>query len=548
MAVLEQPGREAGQEQPVPAAVYEEALEPLTAWGQDTFDLAVGYVRDGTTPEVLTALTETQTVDLRSLTHRQHRTDAGLLALATVCATALAATIARLGRVLAAATAEPTPAGAVPVGSGSAGSLPAGPARAADGVPDWLGPLTNMVANTEYLRYRDVDARNVTVLRERWTPHFLREVARAGGVPEGECVAVVLRAVLQRDAASVAWIQHRRAELSATDAMDAFLAEHADALPGVVRGLTASGKQVFLEAAKRDLAVHGEMVASLAVDPTKGVRAEARRVLATLPDADAVRLLAPLMTTAAPSRLGEVVRRLAALRDAERDAERDVALELPPYEPPREFALGAGFVAEARSLPDAPSDEDLRAVVTLMNGDLTDGGKRVRRLVGDRFLAGSWLKFHLAELPPTAPVHRLRLSTALSGGGLGRWEWLMWLEETATEHGDLRAAHDVLAQDGTADPEKIIGDAMFQYTIDASRLVDKVWPYFAERVDLLVPHLAPRERDYESMYAFERALAILGEFPALPAAARGPLGEVALTGGKKARLAAQEALQPRRSA
>ncbi len=46
------------------------------------------------------------------------------------------------------------------------------------------------------------------------------------------------------------------------------------------------------------------------------------------------------------------------------------------------------------------------------------------------------------------------------------------------------------------------------------------------------------------MYAFERALAIFREFPALPAAALGPLGEVALTGGKKARRAAQEALRP----
>ena len=54
-----------------------------------------------------------------------------------------------------------------------------------------------------------------------------------------------------------------------------------------------------------------KLVATLAIDPAKDVRADATTLLATLDDDAQSRLLAPHLSTAAPSRLGAVLGQLA---------------------------------------------------------------------------------------------------------------------------------------------------------------------------------------------------------------------------------------------
>ena len=281
----------AGQDDKLSTA-YQDALAPLKAIRPDMFEQALGYVRSGTAPEVLTALAAAPTDDVDRLmvepsvvtfsyrsaysttvdrvrtAHPGWTVDSGVRARMKVHTTAPAAAIARLGRLL-------TTIGDVD--------------RVAAGAPEWLTVLVNDVVSTRHQNSQRVRRE----LFARWTPEFLAKIAREGGVAEAEVVPAVLTALLHRDAVGSASDLERLTELVTSEAMDAFLAKHADVLPGVVETLAAPGKAAFLEVAKRNPAPHAELVAALALDPAKDVRADASTLLATLEDDEQLRLLAP---------------------------------------------------------------------------------------------------------------------------------------------------------------------------------------------------------------------------------------------------------------
>ncbi|MFC8800597.1 DUF4132 domain-containing protein [Promicromonospora sp. NPDC057138] len=578
------------------ARAYRDALAPLTLIGQDMFEQAVGYVRDGTPSWVPTKVEAADTHDVDVLmnswvswlyesrkllaermaaAHPGWEAPVGVAARKTVHATAPVAAIVRLGRLLDVVV----------------GNKP-GP----EGVPDWLSVLM-------------LDASDARATSGRWTPRFAMDVAREGGVPDGEVVPVVLTILLEH----ALGVTDVRSETTLSETLVA----HADALPQVVAGLTDRGKKTFLQCARHGLVRHAELVGMLVVDPEQDVRAAAGKALAGLADADEVRLLAPHLTTAPLDRASEVLARLCVLpggQDAIREAlaelsagvgagagdDRDpaartkamrqaleraevllaqeVVIEVPAFQPAPEFELGDDFVAGARALVDRQreqaaakvqrltanddyepwmverakgdltglssiTDSELRAVVRLINGDRgveVDGrdGLLPKGVV-------SWCRQNVESLPTTALVHQARLHLALYGSGYGLVSHLAeWLEAA---HGvdDLRVLEQVLVQCGVDASEQAIDEFVFQYQYGevAWPSAAAVWPYYAGHVHLLVPRLAPPDTFTHRTDRLYRALAILRAFPVAPTAALPRLGELALTGGKVERNMAQRALE-----
>ncbi len=557
-------------------AAYGDALSPLRIKGEDLFEQAVGFVRDGTTPEVVAALRTARTGDVDQLMnkpaaripdfkvrgtlvqqvaalHPGWEAGAGVAARGTIYATAAAPALVRLGHLLDAVTTGKV--------------LP-------EEAPRWLSLLMFDAGSSQ-----DTD--------ERWTHGFLVSLAREGGVPEDEAAPLVLRVMLEN---GYHW----------TEALGAALATRADVLPQALESLSEWGTQTFLRCAKRDLPRHGELVAALAADSRERVRSAARDLLSGLDGADEVRLLAPHLVTAPLDRVGGLLARvsslpggLSAIREAINGAggeaprtrllrqtlERAEALladrvevTVPPFEPEPDIVLGDELVVAARALLDsqtAKAAEQLRAAasddaarqadddLTFLRG-ITDAELRAAvRLMNDHtFRVGvwadgkdgrptqataSWLMRQVVRLPATTLVARVRLLLAYHGRP-ERATW--WLDTAAPDLGDLRALESAFVRCGVADTERLIDDLVFEQNRESGwPAASDIWPYFAEHPDLLVARLTPGDDDIRWDFAFDRALGILRAFPVAPTAVLPRLGELALSGGKGLRAAAQGILR-----
>lgn len=564
-------------------AAYADALAPLRIKSDGLFEQAVGFVRDGTTPEVVDTLGKTRTGDVDRLMNRpadrlfetkvgkrlvQQVTDlyagwdvqACVTARRAIYATAPVAVVVRLGRVLAAVVGEQvTP----------------------EDAPQWLCLLMY-----DGLTSWDAD--------ERWTPWLLVDLARAGGVPEHEAAPLVVRILLEQ-------------ATSRTGTLRTALVEYADLLAQVLDSLSLWGARKFVECAERDLPRHGELVAALAIDPREQVRAAAREHLASLGGAEELRLLAPHLATAPLDRVGGLLARVSSLPDgldAVREAheavegvrgqtvraralrqtlERAAALlaedradevepRIPPFEPEPDRTVGDDYVAAAGALLDhliekaaeqartaaadwqtrqadsdlaylrTITDAELRAAVRLMNDDAyrvgvwADGkdGRPSRATV-------SWLVRQAVRLPATPLVTRVRLLLAYHGDPK-QASW--WLDTAAPELGDLRALAQAFDRCGVADSEQVIDDLVFEQNQESGwPASSEIWPYFAEHPDLLVQRLTPTHDDTRWDFALDRVLGILREFPVAPTAVLPRLGELALSAGKVRRAEAQEILR-----
>ncbi|MFC8800596.1 DUF4132 domain-containing protein [Promicromonospora sp. NPDC057138] len=556
-------------------AAYGDALAPLRIKGEDLFEQAMGFVRDGTTAEVVDTLRKGRTGDVDQLMnkpaaqipdfkvrgtlveqvaalHPGWEAEAGVAARGTIYATAPAAVVVRLGHLLDAVTTGKVQ-----------------PEEA----PRWLSLLMYDAGSSQ-----DAD--------ERWPHEFLVSLAREGGVPDDEAAPLVLRIMLEN---AHLWIE----------ALCVALVTHADVLPRVLDSLSDWGTQAFLRCAERDLPRHSELVATLAADPRERVRSAARDLLSDLDGADEVRLLAPHLVTAPLDRVGGLLARvsllpggLAAIREAidgaggqaartrllRQTLERaealladQVAVTVPPFEPEPDVVLGDELVVAARALLDgqaAKAAEQLRAAasdqaahraddeLTYLRG-ITDAELRAAvRLMNDHaFRVGvwadgkdgrpaqataSWLMRQAVRLPGTPLVARVRLLLAYHGyPDQATW----WLDSVAPDLGDLRALESAFVRCGVADTERLIDDLVFQQNQESGWPASSdIWPYFAEHPDLLVARLTPADDEIRWDFAFDRALGILREFPVAPTAVLPRLGELALGGGKVHRAAAREIL------
>ncbi|NUT46248.1 MAG: DUF1963 domain-containing protein [Saccharothrix sp.] len=225
-----------------------DVLAPVREVGAEAHDRAVDYLVHGTSSEVLTALGAGGEVRLDVDARR------------ALYATAPPATLARFGELLNALDAN---------------------GRTRDDVPAWLLRLVDDVAAALFATDTGSGTSEAVA---RWTPAFVADVARAGGVPADIAALTVLLALLHRK---------NRADdpvdaMVITPAGDAYLAEHADLLPDVADRLTRHGKRFFLECVGRNLDAHRPLVSALADDPDQAVRRAARALLtppeATLPE------------------------------------------------------------------------------------------------------------------------------------------------------------------------------------------------------------------------------------------------------------------------
>ncbi len=372
-----------------------DALAPLSLLGTGSYEDAVGYVLQGTTPEILTSLASASTGEIDKLLdepgrssywsswvspdeekkvaahHKNWTKEKGLNGRRRVYAVGAMPQVVRLGRVLAQITETV--------------EIP--------GVPEWLSLLLHDIGHIGTPK-RSRSGSGDQATRTRWTPSTFEEAAIEGGVPAEDAPRVVLVGIAHRSAKGRSWYSDAREGILKSLGFDEYVARHASLLADVVHTVGAAGKEEVLdrigkrvstqEAASDDFA---RIVAALAVDPAKGVRAAALKYLASLPDDQQVELLAPHLATAPSGRLAEAVTRLAALdggiaaceaalvplRDEngkiangqsarvkllEQTVERsraletpteDVVIELPEWAPLPDVALDAAWLAQLRA-------------------------------------------------------------------------------------------------------------------------------------------------------------------------------------------------------
>ncbi|WP_423463713.1 DUF4132 domain-containing protein [Promicromonospora sp. MS192] len=298
-----------------------EALAPLSLVSDGLYEDAVGYVLQGTTPEVLTGVASAATDDVDRLLdqpgrttywsswvspdlvkkvaarHKGWTTDKGVNARRRMYVTGSMEQVVRLARLLAQAceTVE----------------IP--------GVPEWLSLLVHDIGHIGTPK-RNRPGTGDQPTRTRWTPATFEEAAAEGGVPADDVARTVLVAIVHRSAKSRSWYSDAREGIMKSAAFGEYVGEHAPLLADVVPTLTAAGKEEVLGRIGTRLSTQeapGEqfarIVAELAVDSAKGVRVAALKHLAGLPDHQQVALLAPYLAGAPSGRLAEAVTRLVAL-------------------------------------------------------------------------------------------------------------------------------------------------------------------------------------------------------------------------------------------
>ncbi|MFI2365416.1 DUF4132 domain-containing protein [Promicromonospora sp. NPDC019610] len=298
-----------------------DALAPLSLVGTGLYEDAVGYVLEGTTPEVLTQVASAATDDVDRLLdqpgrtsywsswvspdlvkkvaaqHKNWTTDKGVGGRRRVYAVGAMTQVVRLARLLAQAceTVE----------------IP--------GVPAWLSLLVHDIGHIGTPK-RNRPGNGDQPTRTRWTPAMFEEAAVEGGVPADDAARTVLVAIVHRSSKGRSWYSDAREGIMKSAAFSEFVGRHATLLADVVPGLTAASKEELLGQIGKRISTQeapsdefAQIVAGLAADPAKGVRTAALQHLATLPDDRQVTLLAPFLTTAPSGVLGEAVTRLAAL-------------------------------------------------------------------------------------------------------------------------------------------------------------------------------------------------------------------------------------------
>ncbi|MBE1874191.1 DUF4132 domain-containing protein [Myceligenerans pegani] len=603
------------------AAAVSDALKVLRIEGDALHGRAVEYVLEGGSPELVLELEGRDTQDLDAALSRPGRLGWSWVTdelEKRVRKATSGLTVEKAARVRGKVYADD---GVTPEQLSRLGRLLAVIVTDTDvyaAVPDWFGVLAQDVVLTR-VGGRE---KNGPV----WAPERLEEVARAGGLADDDAVAAVVQVLLARPREHY---YSSRADLSAflrAPGAAAYLAAHVGVVEAGTRRLGAPGKKAFcgfMTANGAPEALRG-VLAALCADTAKGVRRAADDVVATLPGAEQVRLLAPLLETAPASALDDVVTRIvgaeggvaaieaaleslrapdgrpARARDARAmvlgkavdraetlDAAEEQELEIPPYEPLHEAALGPEVLAAAIALRDRQlvqarealtavkaehkdhghgsngqcwhvqhakqrvgrlegvDDDALTRLVEVLSGREAptgpDSGKSARRFAH----TAAWFLDNLSDvLPGATTLHLVRAVVAAHGRGEAgqRSNQLSWaLRGRLHDVTDLRVLRDAFARSGVEDPDEMITGLVFRSWWGREIPVERTWPYFAERVGLLDTYLAPRD-GYEYGNAPETVLAILDHFPVVPTALLPRLGALALGSGRTHRAAAQRVL------
>jgi HEAT repeat protein len=483
-----------------------------------------------------------------------------------------------------------------------------GVSRASDQLPAWFAALLTDVAKTSGSR-RTAGRNGKPGVRDQWTPQLLAAILRDGGVAEGSIPATVVAGIFDRPS-TTNYYGDPLAVLAAQPGVEEYLVAHVQETSDVAVALRATGKVEllqFLRTRPAALDAFVGLVAQLATDSAKSVREEAAGNLAALPATRQVELLEPLLTTMPASRLGGLVTHLVgveggvdALRRAhaaddrgargtllsnaiERATALDVAtvvvdepLDLPPFTPLPEVALGDAFVRSARDAVDrrlAAARDELAALQALPKAEAqswrlshAQGAVKDLAAITDDHLTqvAQYLSGALTKVPPRtvlvelqAPAIRGRLDglTLLHdirfarshGGGRQRYPWYQ-LNATTDMAVDLRILADGVERAGVQDSEAAVAELVFDTWFTRGTFApEHLWPYFAEHprsIDTILG-LQPSSTvaTYSRSERLEVALTILGGFPTIPNRYLPRLAELALGEGKTHRVAAQKVLE-----
>ncbi len=211
---------------------------------------------------------------------------------------------------------------------------------------------------------------------------------------------------------------------------------------------------------------------------------------------------------------------------------KDMKVEYPWQKEEKKRILGA-------------SRKDAEHIVGLMNGQAKPkyDWHRIARYLDARFWEdGSIDLIHVMRLygKPPGPREHYR---SLEYGPLS-----LWLKRQVGKLSDLRALADVLAALGWPDDflEREILLARWGRPFLLRELPpDRVWPYFAERLEPLAEALSNKgvQRNRWEEVSLDRVLEVLAMFPVLPGAVKAPLLQLALGEGKTYRVRAQALLE-----
>ena len=568
------------------------ALLPLKAVDEGLYTCAVGYVVEGTNPEVLRAVASFGDDPDKCLLPASPGASSPLFELeeersARLQAVGITWTIekyagrsivvlrdslyrsnavgsaqwVRLGRLLDAVLQTGASRGA-PVPDSSDNS---------DKVPGWFGALlTDVVWTIERERLVGLAERLVEE-RPAWDARRLVSLLEGEGVEGADIPSILFLASYSDVTDRSSWVKH--AAPADLPGVTEYLTRNASALPGsLMQALSLDEQRNVLRhmAASAPWAAAGaHLIAVLSVGTSKQLRRKAIDMLGDLDPAVRAEGLAPVLAKAPAYRSSELVefltsasggddllvqaaavnRKLADLITRTRARHHAISpgaeepIELPPF-PPLEMGPGAAPIkAELRPVLERMANRadgrryswihgQIRELLEVMD-ELLDALVSVADGKSDRppVLLNLFSTFWFVQHAPSLTLaHALRLHAVEKRA----WCWRT-LEHYAGSRTDPRAIEDLMARLGlAADAAERLG-GFHGYIFNA---VDPEvsWPWYAEHLEVLRKSLTDTE-------TAPRALEIIEAFPRIPAELLPVIAEIAVGSSKVNRPLAQAALR-----
>ena len=568
------------------------ALLPLKAVDEGLYTCAVGYVVEGTNPEVLRAVASFGDDPDKCLLPASPGASSPLFELeeersARLQAVGITWTIekyagrsivvlrdslyrsnavgsaqwVRLGRLLDAVLQTGASRGA-PVPDSSDNS---------DKVPGWFGALlTDVVWTIERERLVGLAERLVEE-RPAWDARRLVSLLEGEGVEGADIPSILFLASYSDVTDRSSWVKH--AAPADLPGVTEYLTRNASALPGsLMQALSLDEQRNVLRhmAASAPWAAAGaHLIAVLSVGTSKQLRRKAIDMLGDLEPAVRAEGLAPVLAKAPAYRSSELVefltsasggddllvqaaavnRKLADLITRTRARHHAISpgaeepIELPPFPPLEMGPSAAPIKAELRPVLERMANRadgrryswihgQIRELLEVMD-DLLDALVSVADGKSDRppVLLNLFNTFWFVQHAPSLTLaHALRLHAVEKRA----WCWRT-LEHYAGSRTDPRAIEDLMARLGlAADAAERLG-GFHGYIFNA---VDPEvsWPWYAEHLEVLRKSLTDTE-------TAPRALEIIEAFPRIPAELLPVIAEIAVGSSKVNRPLAQAALR-----
>jgi len=570
------------------------ALLPLKAVDEGLYTCAVGYVVEGTNPEVLRAVASFGDDPDKCLLPASPGASSPLFELeeersARLQAVGITWTIekyagrsivvlrdslyrsnavgsaqwVRLGRLLDAVLQTGASRGA-PVPDSSDNS---------DKVPGWFGALLTDVVWTIERERLVLLAERLVEERPAWDARRLVSLLEGEGVEGADIPSILFLASYSDVTDRSSWVKH--AAPADLPGVTEYLTRNASALPGsLMQALSLDEQRNVLRhmAASAPWAAAGvHLIAVLSVGTSKQLRRKAIDMLGDLEPAVRAEGLAPVLAKAPAYRSSELVefltsasggddllvqaaavnRKLADLITRTRARHHAISpgaeepIELPPFPPLEMGPSAAPIKAELRPVLERMANRadgrryswihgQMRELLEVMD-DLLDALVSVADGKSDRppVLLNLFNTFWFVQHAPSLTLaHALRLHAVEKRA----WCWRT-LEHYAGSRTDPRAIEDLMVRLGlAADAAERLG-GFHGYIFNA---VDPEvsWPWYAEHLEVLRKSLTDTE-------TAPRALEIIEAFPRIPAELLPVIAEIAVGSSKVNRPLAQAALRSR---